>query len=275
MPRITPSTVVSYIDRAFGPGVAMGNLGTLDAGSLQPLSVLVVLCEAIDPRALAALDDTKYHDFVVALELVRVTTTRWHSPPTPGWGTQVVAPFVPLDNRHPVVVLRQILMTCPDEPTDAVELRLAFLADPELQTSIAADVTSAEAAVAEGRYKTACVMAGAAIEALLLWALQKRTDAERDAAFNTAQAERKARNVALLSNAGPDLRRWPLENYVEVSRQLGVVTATTADAAMLAKDFRNLIHPGRAERLQVRATRGAAAQAVAAMLLTIENFASP
>jgi hypothetical protein len=41
---------------------------------------------------------------------------------------------------------------------------------------------------------------------------------------------------------------------------------------MLAKDFRNLIHPGRAERLQQKATRGSAAQGVAAVSLTVEDL---
>ena len=44
------------------------------------------------------------------------------------------------------------------------------------------------------------------------------------------------------------------------------------DATMLAKDFRNLIHPGRAERLQTQATRGSAGQAIAALMLVIEDL---
>lgn len=127
--------------------------------------------------------------------------------------------------------------------------------------------------MADGRFKNACVMAGAAIEALLLWAVQRRQPGDHAAAFTRAQARRTAGNQPAIRPLDNDPRCWGLEQYVEISRELPVLSATAADASLLAKNFRNLIHPGLAERRQVTATRGSAAQAVAALSLTIEDLA--
>jgi hypothetical protein len=41
---------------------------------------------------------------------------------------------------------------------------------------------------------------------------------------------------------------WDLIHYIEVARELGEISESTASEARLAKDFRNLIHPGRERR---------------------------
>lgn len=271
MPKITPNAVVRFIDRAFPEFRARG-LGTLDRGAHQSLATLIALVDAIGDDVLAALTDEQHQDLLVAIEYLRVTTNRWNYPPNPGGPNIVVTPFVPLANRHPVAVVLEVMEACPEEPAVAAQTRLAFLADPDLERSVAIDVASAEGAVADGRYKNACVMAGSAIEALLLWAVQRRTTADHTTAVAAAQATRVALGRPRLQQPDADPRRWVLEQYLEVARHLPVLSPTPADAAMLAKDFRNLIHPGRAERLQTQATRGSAGQAIAAMMLIIEDL---
>jgi hypothetical protein len=56
-----------------------------------------------------------------------------------------------------------------------------------------------------------------------------------------------------------------LFQYIEVAVELKLITADTAIAARLAKDFRNLIHPGRAKRLGQECNRGTTLSAVAAL----------
>lgn len=273
MPKITPSAVVQFIDRSF-PDLRPRGLGTLDRGSHQALATLVALADAIGDDVLAALTGAQYQDLLVAVEYLRVTTNRWNYPPNPGGPNIVVTPFVPLGNRHPVSVVLEVMEACPDEPVVVAQTRLAFLSDPDLERSVATDVASAEGALADGRYKNACVMAGSAIEALLLWAVQRRTPANHATAVAAAQAARTASGRPQFQQPGQDPTRWGLEQYIEVARHLPVLSTTPADAAMLAKDFRNLIHPGRAERLQVQATRGSAAQGIAALMLTVEDLAA-
>jgi len=273
MPRIAPVLVADFIEESFPELRGHGAIGTVDQGSLQTIGILVAMLDRLDEGVLAGLSTPQYRDALVATEYLRTTVNRWQYPQPAGRGQYAVVPFQPLGNRHPIVVLRDLMRAAPEEPVAAVLPRLAFLQDPALQESIATDIGSAESAMADGRYKNACVMSGAAIEALLLWAAQRRTQHDHQAAFARVQTRRAQEGRRPLETINADPRRWMLEQYVEVARELPVLSAAAASASMLAKDFRNLIHPGRAERLQQRATRGTAAQGLAAAILTSEDLA--
>lgn len=273
MPRITPVLVADFIEESFPELRSHGGIGTVDQGSLQTIGILVAMLDRLDEGVLAGLSTPQYRDAVVATEYLRTTVNRWQYPQPAGRGQYAIVPFQPLANRHPVVVLRDLMRAAPEEPVAAVLPRLSFLQDPALQESIATDIASAESAMADGRYKNACVMSGAAIEALLLWAVQRRTPPDHQAAFVRVQKRRAREGRRALETINADPRRWMLEQYVELAGELPVLSAAAANASMLAKDFRNLIHPGRAERLQQRATRGTAAQGLAAAILTSEDLA--
>lgn len=273
MPRITPSAIVEYLDRNF-PDARQTGIGTLDRGSHQALAILVSLVDAIGEEVLAGLTGPQQQDLLIAVEYLRITTNRRNYPPNSGGPNIVVTAFVPLGNRHPVLVVREVMAACPEEPIAVAQSKLGFLADKELERLIATDVASAEGAFADGRYKNACVMAGSAIEALLLWAVQRRTPSEHQSAIQASQTARAAHGRPQIQRPDGDPRRWGLEQYIEVAKHLPVLSATAADAAILAKDFRNLIHPGKAERMQTQASKGSAAQGIAAMLLTIEDLAA-
>jgi hypothetical protein len=273
MPRITPALIADFIEESFDELRDRGGLGTVDQGSLQTIGIVVAMLDRLDDGVLAGLPLQQYRDTVVATEYLRTTVSRWQYPQPAGRGHYAIVPFQPLGNRHPVVVIRDVMRAAPEEPIAAVQPRLAFLRDPPLQESIATDVASAESALVDGRYKNACVMSGAAIEALLLWAVHRRNQGDHQAAFGRAQTRRALENRQPLGAVVTDPRRWTLEQYIEVARELPVLSSTPADAAMLAKDFRNLIHPGRAERLQQQATRGSATQGLAAATLVAEDLA--
>jgi hypothetical protein len=67
--------------------------------------------------------------------------------------------------------------------------------------------------------------------------------------------------TALSGNPGPDLERWNLHQYIEVAAQLGIINPNTAMQTRLAKDFRNFIHPGVAQRLNEKCDRATALSA--------------
>lgn len=272
MPRITPALIADFIEASFPELRDRGAMGTVDQGSLQTIGILVAMLDRLDEGILSGLAVQQYRETVISTEYLRTTVNRWQFPPPPGRGPYTVGPYQPLGNRHPIIVLRDVMREAPDEPIAVALPRLAFLQDPPLQESIATDIASAEAAVADGRYKNACVMSGAAIEALLLWAVQRRTQADHQAAFARVQARRIQENRQGLALLHPDPRKWTLEQYIEVARDLPVLSAAAASASMLAKDFRNLIHPGRVERLQQKASRGSATQGLAAVTLTVEDL---
>lgn len=55
-------------------------------------------------------------------------------------------------------------------------------------------------------------------------------------------------------------------------RCLGIMKKETASQTRLAKDFRNLIHPGRSQRLAQKCDRGTAYAAAASVEFVIRNL---
>jgi hypothetical protein len=94
-------------------------------------------------------------------------------------------------------------------------------------------------ALLHGEWKAATVIAGSIVEALLLWAIKQRNDSDIKAAVS------KGAKKGLWAKApSSDSVDWNLHQYIEIAAELHLVEAETADQARLAKDFRNLIHPG-------------------------------
>jgi hypothetical protein len=100
--------------------------------------------------------------------------------------------------------------------------------------------------------------AGAATEALLLWAITN------------------APGLAALANKpqrSPD--EWSLGQYIAVASSLGLIKRNTAEQTTLAQNFRNLIHPGRVQRLGEACNRGTALSALAAVELIVVDLTPP
>lgn len=99
-------------------------------------------------------------------------------------------------------------------------------------------------------------MAGAAVEALLLWAIQLDPT--------------KLAVVAQKPKGAPE--DWGLSGLIDVASALGLIEANTATQAHLAKNFRNLIHPGRAQRTSEVCDRATALTALAAAELVVRDL---
>jgi hypothetical protein len=63
-----------------------------------------------------------------------------------------------------------------------------------------------------------------------------------------------------------NLERWALHEFTEVAANLSIIKKGTHTETKLAREFRNLIHPGRAQRLGQTCDRGTAALASVAAL---------
>ena len=61
------------------------------------------------------------------------------------------------------------------------------------------------------------------------------------------------------------LNEWYLPQYIDVAEELNIIKSDTGTAARLAQNFRNLIHPGRVERLEQICDRGTAFATIAAL----------
>jgi hypothetical protein len=164
---------------------------------------------------------------------------------------------------NPMLLLRNALAKCSDEVPSPLTVELTFIVDIDLRESIRKDISAANQDMANGEWKGATVLAGSATEALLLWAIQ---DAEQqksgtiNAAASTLVA---ARTLPKMPHSNPE--RWTLFELIEVALQMKLITGETATQTRLGKDFRNLIHPGRAARLGQVCDRATALSALAAV----------
>jgi hypothetical protein len=257
MPRVVPSQVVSFIDQVFpwaanqqehhGVNLVMGNSAEL-TGLLNLIDEM--------PGELLTLDGLNYSIYVCSIAAVRNQIDVWTAR-----GDVGALVFVHgLPQYSPVALIRRALVTCPDQSTPSATTALNFIADAELRANLRNDIGAIERALSNGEWKAATVLAGSAIEALLLWDLQNNRQAAFPAAVTALVANHTFQQPP---SANPE--EWSLHHYVEVEAHLGIIKQDTATEARLAKKFRNLIHPGRAQRLGQKYDRGTALSSVAAL----------
>src|SRR5262249_29147315 len=115
-------------------------------------------------------------------------------------------------------------------------------------------------------WKSATVIAGSLIEALLLWALLQKP---------TADVQKAARDLAkakTIRPTDPTLEKWDGDQYIEVAAELKIIKSKTVDQVRIVKWYRNLIHPGRAKRLAEKCDRGTAHAAIAGLEFVIRDL---
>jgi hypothetical protein len=144
---------------------------------------------------------------------------------------------------------------------------LQFIPDPALRDSIRIDVGAADQALHNGEWKAATVLAGAAIEAILHWKLGQLSQTERNKGVSAAVSQGK-----LKQKPPTDLNEWTLKHFIAIAGELGLIEPTTVAAATLARDFRNLIHPGAAARRAEVCDRATALSALAGLEHVIRDL---
>lgn len=161
-------------------------------------------------------------------------------------------------------------MKCPDEAPAPGTTDLPFVTHAELRESIRLDISAANRDFANGEWKGATVLAASAVEALLLFALQevaaKKPDSIQPALAGLVE------NRTLAQKPSGSFESWDLHEYVEVAAQLGLIKPDTLAQTRQAKGFRNLIHPGRAQRKAQKCDRGTALAALAAVEFVVRDL---
>lgn len=253
MPRVVPSQIVEFIDTEF-PFARTRQPPSVIHADMDALNALVRLTEEL-PDELRTVSGRNYSFFLRGIETIRGTVT-----------TRVPLAFgAPLDERlrNAIADVRAILEPLPDEAPSPATTGLSFIPDADLRDSIRNDVSAANRALHDGLWKASTVLAGAAAEALLRWAITaKKAKAEVEAA---------ARSAAI-PNPSADPDNWGLDAYIKVARALTLIKENTAKQATLAKDFRNLIHPGRSARVKEVCDRGTAHSALAAVEFIVRDL---
>lgn len=114
------------------------------------------------------------------------------------------------------------------------------------------------------------MLAGSATEALLLWAIQEAERHKPGTIPTAVAALLKARTLPKKPSTNPE--QWSFIELIEVAHQLKRISDDTATQARLAKDFRNLIHPGRARRLGQICDRATAFSGLAAVEAVVRDL---
>ncbi|HXZ13234.1 MAG TPA: hypothetical protein VEG64_12670 [Candidatus Sulfotelmatobacter sp.] len=252
MPRIVPSQVVQFIATISLP--EHNKLVRMNSVDWAALSSTLELVDQI-PGELLTMTGASYASFTQAKEQIKNMLDNWRANQAAGHDRD---PFIFTLSQNPLAVIRDTLAECPDESPAPSTSEFNFVSDSDLRTNLRNDMGAINRALSNGEWKAATVLAGSVIEALLLWALLQRSssDIARAAGALVQCGDLKAK-------PGADLEQWNLNEYTEVAAKLGIIRAETAAQVRLAREFRNLIHPGRAQRLGQTCDRGMALSAVA------------
>jgi hypothetical protein len=220
----------------------MGHLG------LPALTATLALVEQVSDELLT-MDSASYARFIYAKEEIKEILANWDT----GRGMssyQFLAAHVKLHDT---------LAKCPDQTPAPSTAELTFIGDAALKANLRNDIGTINRLLSNGEWKAATVLAGSTIEALLLWSLQQRSQVDVTNAVSTL---RSPGTLTGKQASGPP-EDWNLNEYIAVTEQLAIIRKETAIQSRLAKDFRNLIHPGRAQRLAQECDRATALSAVA------------
>jgi len=256
MPRVVPSQIVEFIDAefSFARTRQQYNVDIQFKGSVEALLRLVDEL----PSELLLLEGATYNRFVHSVSTMKSTLELeiWNS------RLSSMAPIFDRKLGDAISDLRACLEPLPDEQIPAAIAGLSFITDVQLRNSIRGDIAFANQAFSGGEWKAATVLAGAAVEALLLWAI---TDKK-------ATSERESARIRIIPGAPADPNKWDLDGYIKVAREFALIEDETTRQAALAKDFRNLIHLGRSSRLSKICDKGTAHSALAALELVLRDI---
>jgi hypothetical protein len=241
MTKVLPSQIVSAIDGMFG-----ANRTEIDGGAITnvyraEVHALLNLLDEV-PRELIDLASADY------LELSRCRAVLATSLAL--WNVGDARPARDVRGKDAVERVRRLIQQCHDELSPP-EPELPFVVDADIRLGIEDRIRAAWTDFDAREWMGATVFAGAALEALLLWALKRAT----------------------LSNTP----KWPLDqlhlaDLISLVVTNGVIDPQTEQQATLAKDARNLVHPGRALRSGEVCNNATALAALAAVYRLIDQL---
>jgi hypothetical protein len=129
-----------------------------------------------------------------------------------------------------------------------VNNKFDFITDEELRRSLEEDCRELEVAFEHSAWKSAHVLVGSIVEALLVDSLI---------------------SSGYLSSGSDDVLKLDLGKLVELCGARGILTDKTKELSTIVKSYRNLIHPGRLVRLKEQVDRSSATVANALLTMII------
>lgn len=259
-----PSEIVAHLDARF-PAAGQEQPFYLEYAYAPAVAHILRLLDDM-PSGILILKGEALAEYGEAVESLRTAVEVWHA-----GDKQHVLEKIPGRNKvNPLTFLRRHLSTLNDEVVSPATADLALISDPALRAVLRQDIAGANRSFGVADWKGCTVLSGSVVEALLLWAVERREAATPGSVATSGQALVASGRLGQLPPANLDL--WNLNQLTEVSRELGMITAETATQCHLAREFRNLIHPGRAKRLAQKCNRATALSALAAIEHVVDDL---
>jgi hypothetical protein len=171
MPRILPSHVVQAIDGLFGPTRQEIYSNAITKLHRTEVHTLLLLLDDV-PRDLFDFPPPDYVEFTRCRASLATALA--------GWDAGDSAPARDVGNKDPIERIRRLLKQCSDE-LPPIEPELPFIDDLDQRLGIEDQIQTAWANFNVRQWLGSSTFAGAALEALLLWAL-RRTQAAKQRA---------------------------------------------------------------------------------------------
>jgi hypothetical protein len=260
MPRVVPSQVVQVIEKYFPQTKTATNISfTLDRGHRNECVSLAKLLDQIPAELLNPPTVDDYVKLISNIAILNFTLESWKTISR----SHIDALCGKEEEGNPISIIHDMLLKCPDEAISSKTAGLEFIDDLNFRDSLRLDLSSANSALSNGEWKAATVLAGAITEALLLWAINKVTPVRQ------SDIEKAMKECKIKEN---DSNKWVLAQYNSVAKELNIIQERTYTQVDLAREFRDLIHPGREVREKVKCSIATAHSGIAAVELVIEDL---
>jgi hypothetical protein len=233
--RIIPSQVVQATNQLFG-GESRNelNIGMIQYSHRHNVKTILSLLDQI-PSSLITLEFNEYMQYLQSCAALTSAVALWNA------GQYQAAENA--GGSDPIARIRRLLLKCPDEIPPAYP-EFAFVSDDDVRDAVTEAARAAWVNFQAQQWLGATVFAAVAIESLLLWALKQES---------TSASEREA------------LDKQHLADFIKRGEDTKLLRSGSADQARLAKDARNLIHPGRVAREGTSCDKGSALAALAGL----------
>ena len=150
----------------------------------------------------------------------------------------------------PLEAILRVLRQTPDQHLQTLDTNLGYVSDATFRQQLLFDIAVASSALDNREWKASIVIAGSVVEALLIVAL---TDA--------GLAEGKLHSMSL-------------EDLIANATRLMLIDKSLADQLNAVRNYRNLIHPGRAIREGESCTYGKAHVMIGVLHIIDEQLSS-
>ena len=241
MPKVLPSQIVVAVDSLLG-----ANRNELDSRAVthahrSEVHALLALLDEV-PRELIDLSWVDYLEFTRCRAVLATSLVRWN--------LGDITPARDVGGKDAVERIRRLIRQCHDELPPS-EPELPFIPDADIRLGIEDRIHAAWTDFNAREWMGATVFAGAALEALLLWALKR---------------------VSLTEVPKRPLEELHLGDLIRLAVKSRVIDESSEQLASLAKDARNLIHPGRALRSREACNKTTALTALSAVYRIIDEL---